>query len=288
MKIKKIRLSSLKANDTYSLSFPVRPEIFKSFALQFPGFPAIIMNPYRVIIFGIDAYHFLKSQGEKETMVFETGISLKDGLFLNYNLKEKLFGLNPFEKLCFLKKTIPISSLSEIHHRTRLDIPVTKELIDNLESLTGEDLKTLLIKDRVNLKSALRILNLTGSDRITVIQLFDRIPFSSSHQQALLDMLEEMIFRDKSTIKNILNRADINRFLKMEMPQKEILKTIFTMRFPAYSKTKKNWEKWVKTLKLSKQIQIKHADFFEKKQLQLTLFFNDQKDLENTIRKIKK
>lgn len=288
MGLKKISLSSLKAEETYSLSYPIRPEICRTFARQFPGFPAIIINPDREIIFGIDAYHFLKSQGDKETFVLETQISLKDGLFLNYNLKENFFGLNRFEKLIFLKKILPYSNPSEIHQRTHLDMTVDRELIESLESLTSEDLKTVLIQDRLNLKSAIRILKLSGPDRISIIGLFERFSFSVSHQQVLLDMLEEILFRDKTSIEHVFNQAKIDRLFENKKPQKEIMKAIFSLRFPSYSETEENWETWVKNLKLPRNIQIRHADFFEKRELQLTLLFNGPEEVEMVLNKLKK
>lgn len=288
MEIKKINLSGLKTEETYCLSYPVRPSNYQTFARQFPGFPAIIMNPDRVIIFGIDAYYFIKSRGEKETIVFETRISMKEGLFLNYNLKENLFGLNRFEKLVFLKKILPLSNPSEIHHRTNLDITVNQELIDNLESLIVEELRTVLINDRLNLKSALKILKFPGPDRVPIIRLLERFPFSTSHQKTLLDMLEEIIFRDKKSIEDIFNLAGIDRLLEMEKPQKEIMKAIFSLRFPTYSKTEESWKTWIKKLRLPRNIQIQHTDFFEKKQLKLTLSFNDPKEVEKVLNKIKK
>lgn len=288
MEIKKISLSSLKTAETYCLSYPVRPEIYQTFARQFPGFPAIIMNPDRDIIFGIDAYNFFKSQGEKEITVFETRISMKEGLFLNYNLKEKLLGLNRFEKLVFLKKILPLSNPSEIHQRTHLDITVNQELIDNLESLIVEDLMAILINDRLNLKSALKILKFSGPDRASIICLLERFSFSVSHQKTLLDMLEEISFRDKKSIEDIFNRAGIYRLFEMKKPQKEIMKAIFSLRFPSYSKTEENWKTWIKKLRLPRNIQIQHTDYFEKKQLKLTLLLNDPKEVEKVLNKIKK
>jgi hypothetical protein len=288
MEIKKINLDSLKAEDTYSLSFPVRPEIYPTFARQFPGFPSIIINPEQVIIFGIDAYYFLKSQGETETDVLKIRISLKEGLLLNYNLKENLFGLNQLEKLYFLKKILPHSSPEEIHLRTQMEMAINKELIDNLEALIAKDLKTVLIKNRINLKYALKILKLTGTDRLPVIQLFEKHSFSTSHQLAILTMLEEIIFRDKTSVEDIFNRAGLERLVETHRPQKKIIRALFSLRFPFYSKAEESWESWVKKLELPRHIQIRHADFFEKKQLDLTLQFSDPKEVERVLNKIKK
>ena len=288
MNIKKISLSSLKTDETYSLSYPVRPEIYGAFSRQFPGFPAIITDPDRVIIFGLDALAFLKSQDDREIIVFETRISLKEGLFLNYNLKERIFGLNRFEKLMFLKKVLPLSSPGEIHQRSHLDMTISRELTDNLDLLTADDFKAVLIKDRLNVKSALKILKLSSRNRTTMLRLFERFPFSVSHQQALLDMLEEIIFRDKTSIEDIFNRSGIHRLSEKEKPQKEIMKAVFSLRFPSYSKTEENWEAWVKKLRLPRNIQIRHADFFEKNQLRLTLLLNDPKEAERVLDKIKK
>ncbi len=288
MKIETASLSELKLDNAYDLSFPLKPEIFKGFNLKFPQFPELIINQDRAIIFGIDAYYFYKSQNRKIVTVLKTNVSLKEGLFLNFNLKEKFFGLNLYEKLSFLKKVLGLSSPREIHEKTNINLTINRELLDRLDILTGHEFKKILMDDKIHLKTAVRICSFKKKDRDSLIQLFDGVHFSRTYQLQIIDLMEEMMFRDKTSVEAILKKINLQTLISSENPQQKILKGMWSFRFPEFQKAEKKWKTEIKKLKLSPNMQIKHSLFFEKKKIHLILSLENLKALENLFEKLKK
>jgi hypothetical protein len=270
------------------LSFPIRPDSYAEFNLKFPHFPSLIINEDNCIIFGIDSYHYYLSKKQKEAHVFKIPISKKDALFLNFNLKERFFGCNLYEKLIFLKKVIPFSGIQEIYEKTTLALPINQEVLKKLPLITNNDLKNLLINERISLKAALKICNLAKKNRLPIIQLFDIIQFSSSNQLAIIDMIEEIVFRDKTSVENIFRKLNLKHFFFSERSQEKIMNKIQFHRYPEYQKTEQQWRAEIKKLKLAPGIQVKHSRFFEKKQIELTVQLQNLKSVKDLIKKLKK
>lgn len=264
----------LQAVEKFLLSFPVRPELYLEFEKRFPGMPAIIINQEKEIVFGIDFYHHLKKnllQGNEEIEVFRGDFSDREALILAFNLKHRLWGVNLYEQLIFVKRIIDYAERSEIYETTDLDIAINRELLDKLDFITGEEFEEILVAERITVKSALRLCDLEKRDRESLLELFDRVPFTSSQQLQILEMSEEILFRDKVPLEKIFANLNIKQYFDREKPQPEIIAAIFTYRFPAYSEQEREWQEEIKRLKLPAHVKISHYPFFEKKELELKI-----------------
>lgn len=275
MEIKKIKLKDLKVEDLYILSFPIRPEIYNELKIKFPHLPFIIVNKESSVIYGIDSYYFFKSNGFKEVSVLEMDLSKKDALFLNYNLKERFYGINLFEKFIFIKKILNYSEKNEILRRTNIDLDISKELLEKLDLITSNEFKDVLIDNKITFKTIIRLCDFKKEDRKDIIALFNRVSFSYSYQIKILEMLEEILFRDKSSIKEIWEKLQIYKYLNLEKPQKKIVEEIFKFRYPVYTEKEREWQREVKNIKLGENMKISHYPFFEKRQIELKIFFQN-------------
>lgn len=275
MEIKKIKLKDLKVEDLYVLSFPVRPEIYNELECKFPQLPFIIVNRENSVIYGIDSYYFFKSNSFKEVSALEMDLSKKDALFLNYNLKEKFYGINPFEKFVFLKKILNYSERNEILRRTNIDLDINKELLEKLDLITSDEFKDVLINNKITFKSLIRLCDFKKEDRKNIKALFNRVSFTHSYQIKILEMLEEILFRDKSSIKDIWEKLQIYKYLNFEKPQKKIVEEMFKFCYPVYTEKEREWQGEIKKLKLGKNMKISHYPFFEKRQIELKIFFQN-------------
>jgi hypothetical protein len=279
--------------DKYNLSFPLRPERYKKLRDTLPGFPLIIINENEEIIFGIDYYHFLKSAGEAYTDALRLGISDKDALILNYNLKEKLTGVNLYEKLVFIKKwTTPAAhdgtdiELSYIYRKTSLDINVNRELMDKLDLLLSTVFRHCLINETVSLKTGLKLCDFQTDDRETLIEIFTAVSFSSSHQLKVLELVEEILFRDKCSMADIFKKLELRQYMDMEKPQKKIIDALFKYRNPVYVESETAWEEEMKRLNLPGNVKVTHYPYFEKRSLELTIQLKGREDLKDLIKKL--
>lgn len=287
MKIKNIKLSELEFEEQYLLSYPIKPELHNQIKMKFTDFPFIIINRNNSIIFGIDSFFYFKEKNLTDLDVFQTDLNEKDALILNYNLKDKLFGLNQYEKLIFIKKIFSYAESKEIYKRTSLDININQELIEKLDVILSNEFKDILIKNGVNLKAALKLCNLEKNNRKYLLYLFMRVPFSNSHQLQIIEMTEEILFREKTSIKEILSKLDLKKYYNLEKPQKRILDDIFRYRYPLYSKNRENWKRNIKKLKLPSNIKISYHPFFEKKQTELKVSFQNPDKIKKFIEKLK-
>lgn len=275
MEIKKIELKDLRVDDLYILSFPIRPEIYDELKIRFSYLPFIIVNKENSVIYGIDSYCFFKSNDFKEITALQMDLSKKDALFLNYNLKERFYGINPFERFIFLKKILNYSEKEEILRRTNIDLNINKELLGKLNLIISDEFKDVLINNKITFKTLIRLCDFKKEDRKDIVALFNRVSFTYSYQIKILEMLEEILFKDKSSIKEIWEKLQIYKYLNLEKPQKKIVEEIFKFRYPVYTEKERKWQREIKKLKLGKNMNISHYPFFEKRGVELKIFFQN-------------
>jgi len=302
MQLVSIDFQCLQPAERFRLSFPLKPELYQHLETRFSPIPLLIINQNNEILFGHDYYETLRNQWtttknslispdnrdkeEKGNMVqkvkaMQTDLGEKEGLFLNYNLKNTYTGVNLFEKLVFIKKITPLAENAEIYSKTSLDISIDKVLKTKLPVLTSPPFQELLSQELVTLKSALRMCDFQDLDRAVLIDLFSKKPFSSSHQQKILEMAEEIIFRDKCALAGLFKQLGIPALLDLEKPQKAVIDALFCHRYPLYSDAENHWQTRIKELTLPSYIRIEHFPFFEKKQIEVTFQVPDITDLEN-------
>jgi hypothetical protein len=289
MEIKNVKLDDLKAGEKYCLSFPLRPELYNELREKFAGLPLIIINKENEIIFGIDYYHFLRSTDMVYVDALQINISHKDALILNYNLKDSLTGLNLYEKLVFIKRVIPLAESSEIYRKTGLDINVNQELVEKLDLLLSTTFRRSFVEETICLKTGLKLCDFLPDDQETLLDLFAKIPFTTSFQQKILEMAEEIIFRDKCSMNEIFEKLNIEQYIDtdMEKPQRQIIDALFKHRNPIYTESEAKWEEEIKSLHLPDNMKVTHFPFFEKRNLELTIQLQDLEALKTFIDKIK-
>jgi hypothetical protein len=283
-----IKLSNIYIDDFYNLSHPLRPEICYQIMKKISPLPAIIINSKNSLIHGIDIFYYHKAINRISVEALKIDILPEDALVLNYNLKEKLFGINLYEKLLFMKKMRPYINPDKLQKKTKLNIPINPELLSKLDLLCSNDYKNVLIDEKICLQAALKICQFKKKEQKVLLKIFQKISFSISQQLKLIEMVEELIFRDKCAIQDIMNKVKINRFLDQEKPQKKVLSQIFELRYPLYTKMEKEWQEEVKKLKLPNQVSIFHAPFFEKKEIELRAKFKNLDEVKEMLGKRKK
>jgi hypothetical protein len=254
----------------------------------FCDFPLIVINQYDEIIFGVDFYHYFKVQKETgEIEVLQGYFTPKEALFLNFNLKNKFFGCNLYEKLVFAKKIVNLADNSEIYGKTALDININRELRDKLEYVSGSEFKEILITERITLKSALMLCDFNKEDRGCLIDLFAAVYFSTNQQLKIVEMTEEILFRDKISAAELFEKLKIREYFGAEKPQKKIIAEIFKHRFPVYSEKELEWKRAITDLHLPDNVKISHYPFFEKKQVDVHISLQDPAELKKIAARIK-
>jgi hypothetical protein len=289
MEIKNVKLNDLKAEEKYCLSFPLKPGLYNNLREKLAGLPFIIVNMENEIIFGIDYYHFLRSTDMAYVDALQMDIAPKDALILSYNLKDSLTRINIYEKLVFIKRVMPLAGTSEIYRKTVLDINLNQELIEKLDLLLSTTFRRSFVEETIGLKTGLKLCDFLPDDRETLLDLFAKTPFTTSHQLKILEMAEEIIFRDKCSMKDIFEKLNIEQYIDtdMEKPQSRIIDALFKYRNPIYTESESKWEEEIKSLHLPENMKVTHYPFFEKRNIELTIQLQDIEELKTFIDKIK-
>jgi len=286
MVIKTINISDLVINDFFSLSVPVKPESYPNFSRQFPQLPAIIVNKNNHIIFGIDFYYHLKDNSDSVT-ILQLDIPDLEALALNFNLKSKLLSVNLLEKLLFIDKILPLTTVDDLYQRTGLDIPVDENLRAKLPQLLTPEFTELLVSERVSIKTGLKLVDMEFKTRHLLINLFLQLPFTHSQQKQIIELAEDILFRDKCSLAEVFGRLDINGKQKTEKGQKKIISALFQDRYPQYSKREEDWHNQLDQWQLPAPIKVDHFPFFEKEEIVLSIKIKDLQELKETLTTLK-
>ena len=286
MVIKTINISDLVINDFFSISVPVKPDSYPNFSRQCPQLPAIIVNKNNHIIFGIDFYYHLKDNSDSVT-VLQLDIPDLDALSLSFNLKSKLLSVNLLEKLVFIDKILPLTTADDLYQRTGLDIPVDENLRAKLPQLLAPEFAELLISERVSFKTGLKLVDMAQKTRHLLINLFLLLPFTHSQQKQIIDLAEDILFRDKCSLAEVFDRLDIYGKQKTEKAQKKIISALFQDRYPQYSKREEDWHDQLDQWQLPAPIKVDHFPFFEKEEIVLSIKIKDLQQLKETLTTLK-
>lgn len=288
MKTESIELDQVNKDTLFLISEPIDSSSCETILKSYPYTNFILTDNKKRIIFGFEFIKYFSEQNIKKNNVLETNCTEKDALILAYNYKEKFFGFNTIEKLIFIKKALNFFSIPEIYKKTNIDISINEDLLKHLDLLLGEAFKNSLISERINIKSAIQICRWEKKNRDTIIDFFSKIPFSKSHQLYIIEMVEELIFKEKFDVERLFNKLDLKHYYQEEKPQKQIIEKIFSYRYPLYQKESELWERTIKELKLPQNVSISHYPFFEKKEMELKIGLKKIEDLKKIVAYLKK
>jgi len=274
MRIEKVRISSLIREDEFIISALPDPELHLTFINRFAGLPPIITDNEMTMVSGYDSYQFFLDNGNEYCDVLISPLDKKDALFLSYNSRAVLKPLSLYEKLRFLKNIIRYSEIQEIYQRTGIGIRVDDKLISLLPELTGDIFREMLSADLISLRTAVRLCSFEKDDREALLKLFAVVRFSHSNEQNILDMADEICFRDKCDLAEVFLRIDLDSLLRKKEPAEEVLTSISRLRYPAYTVYEKEWKEKIGKIKFPFRYTIQHSPFFEKKGIELRLFLD--------------
>jgi hypothetical protein len=282
-----VKLADISRDNAYDFSFPRSLQRFAALAKKFPGLPLLIVDQAKRLVWGHGYFHFLLRRGQKSTVVLETDITPAEAFFLNFNLSNRLFKLNLYEKLLFVKKLSGLCPGAEIQRRAELDFQLNDMLLQRLDEILSVSLRPVLASGQLSLKAALRLTDISLSDRRALLGLYKQVKFSESHQLLVIQLLEETAFREKKTFARILVSLALTDLLKLEMPQQKIMDALNRRRFPVFSRHESEWRQWQKKITIPGRLTIAHVPFFANEEIQISLTAKNKQEAEEILRKLK-
>jgi hypothetical protein len=282
------RLFDIDPDDAFLLSYPRRPERYEDAAEQFPGLPLLIVDKGKRVICGHDYLLLLRQRGAEDCMVLQVDQPPEESLLLNYHVLERLFGLNLYEKLLFVKKIAARLSDAEIQRRADLGFPLNEPLRQRLDLLLCEPLRACLAAGKLGLRTAMKLAEQEKTDREAQLGVFHSCGFSESQQWQLALMLEEIAFRDKKPIAGVLAASGLLPLLEGEMPQKKFMDALRDLRYPACALMEKEWRSWRKKTAPGGGLTLSHAPFFASEEIQVTFSVKNRIEAEKWLRRLQK
>jgi hypothetical protein len=281
-----LKLEDIGRDDVYDFSFPCCPERCAAIENKFPGLPLLIVDRSKRLVWGHAYRRWLQGKGRKKTVVFMADIAPAAALFLNFNLSNRIFGLNLYEKLLFVSKIIGLCPIAEIQRRAELDFHLNDTLLRHLDALLSGAMRPVLAAGQLGLKAALRLAETALPDRRALLGLFKAVRFSDSHQLQVIRLLEETAFREKKSFARILAAAEISGLLKQEMPQQKILAALHRLRFPAWSRHESEWRQWQKKKAHRAGVVLSHDPFFTSEEITISLTAKNRLEAEELLEKL--
>jgi hypothetical protein len=281
-----LKLEDISRDDAYDFSFPQCPQRYAAIEEKFPGLPLLIVDKTKRVVWGHDYLRLLFFRGQKNAVILEVNIAPAAALFLNFNLLNRLFGLNLYEKLLFVKKISSLCPLAEIQRRADLAFNLNDALFQRLDELLSAPLRQLLAAGQLVLKAALRLPDIAAPDRRAVLGLFKEVKFSESQQLQVMQLLQETAFREKKSFARILTALGLTHLLRLEMPQQKIMEALRRRRFPACSQRESEWRQWQKKMTIPGRLTLAHPPFFATEEIQISLTAKNKLEAEDLLRKL--
>jgi len=280
-------LKDIHCDRAYDFIFPHCPQRYIAIENKFPGLPLLIVDREKRLVWGHDYFRLLRVRGRKKSVAFSVDLVPAEALFLNFNLSERMFKLNLYEKLLFVRKISSLCPRAEIQSRADLDFSLNDVLFQSLDALLHVRLRQVLAAGHLGLKAALRLTEKAAPDQRALLRLFKAVKFSESHQLQVVQILEEIAFREKKSFARILAVAAISSLLKLEMPQQKIMEALHRLRFPAFSQHESEWRRWQKGKIVPGRLVLAHEPFFANEEIRISLTAKNRLEAEDVLKKLK-
>lgn len=288
MRLIDMRVAGSHADDAYDFTFPSRPERWQGLAEKLPGLPPLVVDGRGRIVCGHDHLRLLQQRGDAGCHALQVDLAPAECLLLNFNVLQRLFGLNLQEKLLFVKKIVPLLPCAEIQRRADLGFALSAALLQRLDVLLLEPFRSCMAGGRIGLKTALKLAGQAEADRRAQLRVLQACAFSESRQWQMAQWLEEAAFREKKPIAALLSALDLPEAGGKPLPPAQVLQALHRLRFPLLARWEGEWESWSKKATGEPGVSLHHAPLFADGEVRIILRARDRAHAEKLLARLKK
>ena len=299
---KRLDLRSIDLADTafvisYGFSLSILKEsIEKMGVLNPPLVKKGISEQYRVVC-GYKRLMSCKDLGKEELTcaVIDHNIEDRDTFLISLydNLSHR--ELNPIEKSIVLGKLkeyypdriivkdfLPLLGLNP-HHSVLL----------RLNPLSGlyKEMRDAILEGRLDEGAAIKLLNFSGKDRLSLFRLLYPLRFSKNKQNEIVDNVYDIIMRDECSVSDILESNDLKLILddkNLNTPQKggEVRRFLRRLRYPRIVKAERDFQEMRRELNLGDSIKLTPPPSFEGNRYTIDFQFGTINELEKILKRV--
>jgi ParB family chromosome partitioning protein len=171
-----------------------------------------------------------------------------------------------------------------------LGLPDNLSAIDKMRQLSGlsVEIQEGVLSNTLSLAMALELGKLEIPAGVAMAQLFGYLKLGLNKQRELLLMIQEIAFRDRLSIHEILNSSDFRSIVdheKWDRSQKtlKIRQYMKRRRFPSITTAEKNFEDAVRSLSLENGVMLIPPQDFEGNDFCFHLSFHTQDELHHRL-----
>jgi ParB/RepB/Spo0J family partition protein len=249
----------------------------------------IVSGFRRLSVFQELDYHEIDSRvfcGREQDDLKLFSLSLHENLTTRgFNSVEKSIVL---EKLVFHFRIDPSAVIRQ--YLPLLDLETNEKIMNTFLSLARmeEEVKTYVLREEVSRSNIRRLAGLSADDRKATHVLLASLKLGENSLREILTLLEETAKREKSRVKEILDRPDIQAVLlhpELTSTQKteRVKKVLLHLRYPRLRQLEEEFEKKKMDLNLPSHISLSHPPFFEGKGLRIGFQFYSMEEYESAL-----
>ncbi len=294
--IQKIPIQQIDLSDeTFSVNFmpdlqSLRSSI-KAIGLIQPVLLRKKEDQYQIVC-GFRRISVLKELGSREVESRILGESERDELELfSISLHENLTsrGFNSVEKAITLYKLVhhfQIEPSAVIQHYLPLfSLEPNEMILGTYLSLAEmeDEVKRYVLKEEVSRSNIRRLATLSSDDRRILLSLIFPLKLGENRLREMLTLLDEITHREQVSIKEIIDRPEIQAFLSQKeltpiQRTERVKRVLVGLRYPKMRRMEEEFEKNRKNLNLPSNLSLHHQPFFEGRGLRAEFQFETMEE----------
>ena len=250
-------------------------------------------DEYQVVC-GFRRISVLKELGSREVESRILGESERDELELfSISLHENLTsrGFNPVEKAITLYKLVhhfQIEPSAVVERYLPLfSLEPNEKILGTYLSLAEmeDEVKRYVLKEEVSRSNIRRLATLSSDDRRALLSLIFPLKLGENRLREMLTLLNEIAHREQASIKEIIDRPEIQTFLSQKeltpiQRTERVKRVLMGLRYPKMRRMEEEFEKNRKDLNVPSNLSLHHQPFFEGRGLKAEFQFETMEEYE--------
>lgn len=193
-------------------------------------------------------------------------------------------GLNTVEKAIALDKLIHLFQIDPaVAVQTYLalfSLEPNEKILSTFLSLARmeDEIKEYVLREEVSRSNIRKLSALSSEDRIALLPILSRLKLGENRLREMLTLLNEISRRERVSMKEIIDRPEIQVFLSQEelapiQRTEHVKRVLMDLRYPKMRRMEEEFEKKRKALNLPSGVSLCHSPHFEGKGLRVEFQF---------------
>lgn len=214
-------------------------------------------------------------------------VSEAEAWLLSYRMLDAFQMAGLYEQLNLWLHLAEMLSLDELRRLAVLPFGLSESIQSRLPNLFCSPLAANLERDELVWQVLFRLLERDQSEWPAWSRLFALAHFSRSRQIAVVEALEEIVFRDKCPLMQVVGALEEQTSPGAERAE-AVWRWIHGRRYPQVTAMEETWRSQVALLGLPAHVSVRHAPFFESDKIDLAVQLTHLEDVEAIAKALNK